>query len=249
MARRRYTALSDNPDEALVLFPEVPRPGGVDEQQAQLAFTVLMSLQPFSEPEGVNHVVMATVLMGMTQKTLQQVEGMVEQPQGLALAAERLAGASNVLAHTQGEIEKVMQMKELQGMEKVGRQLAMQWKQLEGQVQQLAKAVQAAEQQAQPQVDGEQAKLQAKLQEMQLTGEAQRKIAAESAQQKMQQKQISWSEENQRRNATVATEAQRKLMLTQTEMAAKHLTTRQDLMHAQAEHELEQQQAASKGSE
>ena len=56
--------------------------------------------------------------------------------------------------------------RDIPNMKKVGMQLAQQWEQLNGAVQQLGKKVQAAEQEQQPQVNGEQAKLQAKLQDI-----------------------------------------------------------------------------------
>jgi hypothetical protein len=216
--RKRYAALTDNPDEAITVVPEVPRVGGPDEQQAQLAFTVLMARQQFVQPEGVNHEVMAGMLMGMAAQALQQVEAMAQTPDGLGLAAMEIAGVANVLGHVQNEIGAVMQS---EAQKEVAKMLEKQFAQLSGELTRLSGEVQKLmEEQAQAQPSGDQAKLMAKLQEIQMSAEVQRQIAGANAAQKMEQKQISWMQENERRNADTAAEIGRTDARTAAELRA-----------------------------
>lgn len=220
LGRRRYTALTDNPDEALMLFPEIPKPATTDVQQAQLAFNTLMGLQQPIVPEGVSHFVVARVVMEMGMLALQQAEAMMQQPEGVSMAAEKVAGVANVVSFAQGEVRKVAQAGEMPGLKETVKGLAKQWEQLNGMLQQVAKAVQAASEQGQ-QPSGEEAKLAMKLKEMEATGEMQRQIKGADAQQKMEQKQAAWQMENDRRNATTAAETQRGDAKTAAELRAK----------------------------
>lgn len=230
--RRRWTALTDNPDEAMEAVPPGPNPAMADDvQYASFAFTILMEGLPFDDKEGTNHVVMAGTLMQMAQMALQQAQAVVNQPDGHPLAAQKVAGAANVLQHVQMEVQKVAQAPLLKVQ---ARQLIGQFQQLNGEMQQVAKAVQAVGEQQAQSMDPETAKLQAKLQEMQATGEMQRQIDGQNAQQKMQQKQAAWQMENERRNADTAAEQQRKTVDTVAQVHRDAALTAADIHHQTA---------------
>jgi hypothetical protein len=156
--------------------------------------------------------------MGMAAQALQQVEAMAQTPDGLGLAAMEIAGVANVLGHVQNEIGAVAQS---EAQKEVAKMLEKQFAQLSGELTRLSGEVQKLmEEQAQAQPSGDQAKLMAKLQEIQMSAEVQRQIAGANAAQKMEQKQISWMQENERRNADTAAEIGRTDARTAAELRA-----------------------------
>lgn len=215
--RRRITALNDNPDEALVMVPEVPGQVGPDEVMAQGAFNTLMDLQQALVPEGVSHVVMARVLMGMGGQALQQAEMMMQQPDGLGLAALQVAGVANVLAQVEGHIAKVGQA---DSQKELAMGLKKQHGELMGELSRVAKEVQAATEEAQQGGGGEGQEEAMELQFKQ--AEAQQKIAlaGQAAQQKMEQREAQWAMENARRDADTAAEIERTNARTTNELRA-----------------------------
>lgn len=252
--RRRYNALTDNPEEALLVVPEVsPVEQGPDMQQAQQAFSVLMLGVPFQDREGTSHLVMAQVLMQLSGLTLQQAAAAVQQPLGVGMAAEKVVGVTNVLQHVQQEIMKLAQAQEQPGQKEQAKALGKQWEELQAALQQVAKAVQSAEEQMAQQSGAggeEQAKLMAKLQEIQATAEVQRQIAGASAQQKQEQKQIGWAEENARRNADTAAQIERDNAKTVAELQHANARTAVELQNSlvktKAEVEMNKAKEASK---
>lgn len=226
IARKRVLALTDNAEEAMLIFPDAPQPPSNDVQYAQVAFTVLMLGQPFAKKDGVNHVAYAAMLMHMMQVTLGQIAAAVEQPQGLAIAADDIKGLFNVAQHVQEEINIIARAEnQLDKAKTMFKALTEMMTQLNNIAKQLM-----AEGEAQNQQGGIDPAKMAKIQEIQMQGEVTRQQKAADAAMKREQKQISWSEENERRNATTAAEAQRKMLLTQTEIAAKDLTTAAEIV-------------------
>lgn len=225
--RRRYTALTDNPDEAMAAVPEAP--GAVaqeDQQYAQFAFTILMEGLPFMDKEGVNHVVMGATLMQLAGAALQQAQAVAQQPSGIAIAAQKVAGVSNVLAHVQQEVQKVAQAPALKMAAKA---LMKQFEVLNGQLQQVAKQVQASEEQQSQSMNPEMAKLQAKLADIQATGDLQRNLAAKAADQKLQQRQVQWLSTTQQKEADTAADNKRKDVETVAGIHRAHVETAVDL--------------------
>ena len=88
----------------------------------------------------------------------------------------------------------------------------------------------------------------AKVQQIAAMGQVTRDNAAKSAQQKLEQRNIQWLATTQQKTAMTQADIKRKMLATGADLAAKDLTTRQALIHAQAEHEQEQEQAASEPS-
>lgn len=246
--RKRISAITDNPEEAMLLVPEQVDQGNVDVQQAQLAFAVLMGGSPFVDREGVNHVVMATVLMGLANNALQQSQALVQQPTGVTMAAEKVAGVANVLAHVQQEVQKVAQA---ETFKQAAKQLDKQWQMLSGELQQVAKAVQAAEQQlmqAQQANGGLDPKTAAKIQEIQATAATQRDIAKRAADQKLEQRQAQWAVTTQQKVASAQADTHMKHAQVLADLHANELTTRQELLHNAMAAQQEQQQQAMEGA-
>ena len=219
--RRRYEALTDNPEEAMVVVPEGPQPISDDAQYAQLAYSVLMDGVPFTLKEGVNHVVYTAMLLQLMQVTIQQVNGVAQHPSGIGMASEKLAGLVNVANHCEQEIAIIARDERRKD---VAKQLFKALAEMKSAIEQLAKAVMAAEQEQQSQ-GGMDPQTIAKIQERQMMAQTNAEIAAQNAAMKREQKQISWAEENARRNATVEAENQRKLLQTVTDIRANDLKT------------------------
>lgn len=227
IARRRVLALTDSAEEALLIFPDAPQPPSDDVQYAQVAYSVLMLGQPFAKKEGVNHVAYAAMLMQMMQITLQQIAAAVEQPQGLAIAADKIIGLFNVAQHVQEEINIIARVESQVDKAKM---MFKALTEMSTQLTNLAKQL-MAEGEAQQGQQGIPPEKLAKIQEIQLQGEVTRQQKALDAELKREQKQIQWSEENNRRNASTVTDAQRKMLLTQADIAAKDLQTEADILN------------------
>jgi hypothetical protein len=228
--RRRYVALTDDPDEAMAVVPEAPGVGAEDDvQYAQVAAAILMTGQPWQDKEGINHVVMATVLMGVAQQAIQQAEATAQQPDGVAIAAQKVAGAANVLSHVQGEIMKVGQASEQPGRKEQAKALLKQWQELNQANQQVGQMVMKVAEEAQGGMDGKEAEAMAKIQIMQAQAQTQREIATMNAQQKAQQREAQWISETQRKDVTAQADAMRKLKLAEVDAAAKGMTTEAEI--------------------
>lgn len=238
MERRRYLALSDNAQEAMAVFPDAPEPPSDDAQYAQSAYAVLMLGLPFQMKEGTNPVAYVAVLMQLAQINLQQAEAVLQEgPLGIPIAADRLGGLVNVIQQCQNVIQVIGQDKQ---RENVARQFEQQLGQLQGQIQNLAKQLQALEaehQQQQAQGGGLDAESQAKIQAMMAQAQTKNQIDAQKASQKSEHKDLSWHQDNQRRNATAQAEIQRNLAKTKAEIMAKDILTKGELLRKQQEPE------------
>jgi hypothetical protein len=244
--RRRYMALTDNPDEAMAAVPEAPEAAMADDKQyAQFAFSILMDGQPFMDKEGVNHGVMAGTLLQLVEMSLQQAQAVVNQPDGVAIAAQKVAGATNVLNHTQQEIMKVGQSGLLKQLAK---QLVGKWQELRGALQEVAAQVQKVGEQSQANVNPEMAKLQAKLMDIKATGDLQRDLAAKSADQKLQQRNAQWQSTTQQKEASTAADIQRESVTSAVDLHHADMKVMGELhtkaILAQADAEIAKQKAA-----
>lgn len=230
--RRRWTALTDNPDEAMEAIPASPEMEMADDQQyAQFAFSILMDGQPFMDKEGTNPAVMAGTLMGLANTAVQQAQMIVNQPDGHPLAAQKVAGAANVLQHVEQEIAKLAQAP---AMKQQAKGLMGQLQQLNAEVQSVAKQVQAAGEQQAQSMDPEMAKLQAKLMDIKATGDMQRDLAAKAADQKLQQRQIQWMSTTQQKEASTQADNNRKAVETVAQAHRDAAMTAMDIHHASA---------------
>lgn len=245
--RRRWTALTDNPDEAMEAIPEAPEMEMADDRQyAQGVYLLLLNGQQVVDKEGANPMVMATTLIQLAQVDLQQAVAVANQPDGVGIAAQKVSGVANVIQHVTMEVQKVA-MNPL--MKSAAKQINQGLQQLQGMWNEAAQMVQKASEQAAQQMDPEQAKLQAKLQDIQATGEVNRQIKAQDAQQKMNQKQAAWQMENDRRNADMAAQAQRDDAMTAADIhrtnAKAAVELRNKAVQADADAELTRKKAAA----
>lgn len=221
IARRRYLALTDNPDEAMEVIPDGPEPPNDDTQYAQFAFSILMLGMPFLQKEGVNHVAFTAVLLQQLKVKLEQTQAAMQTPTGIATAAEWIAGLFNVAQHIQKEIQIIGQA---EARKEIAKQMVKMFSEITAELQRTAQELMAMEQQQQPQ-NGVDPETQAKIQERMMLAQTNAQIMSGKAQQKQQEKDIAFANENMRRNAMTQAEIQRKMALTHTEIAAKDVTT------------------------
>jgi len=231
MARRRADALGDNPEESILMFPDPPSPPSNDVQYAQVIFPTLMLGMPVQVAEGVNLITYSALLLTMANTILQQTQAIMQSPDGLALAAKNLAGASNVVAHCEEQIQVISRAKVNESKAKM---LFKQASQMMGQIQQLSKAIMAQEQQ-QAQQNGQDPELQAEIQAKLIAAQSDAKIKEGKAQQQQAHKDLAWQNENRRKNATTQAEINRKAALTHADIAATDLTTQADILRPQPE--------------
>jgi hypothetical protein len=246
--RRRALALTDNAEEAFLLFPDAPQTETDDTRNAQLNYLLVARGEPAMPAEGTNLVAYATKMIQMMVPEFQQAQGLLQNPAGLSIAAERVTSLINVGQH----VEQVIQVI---GRDKAKANIA---KALDAQVQEIGQGVQKLAQQIQ-QLEQQQAQqqnqggidpeTQAKIQAMMATAQTKNQIDMQKAGLKNEHKDIQFHQENLRKNAMTQADIQRKLALTHGDLVSKGLTTRQDLMHSAAEHEQEQQQASTPTSE
>lgn len=236
--RRRYLALTDNPEEAQAIVPDAPEPPSDDIQYAQMAFTVLMLGMPFMVKEGINHVAYAGMLMTMMDAKLKLTQQVIGTPSGVPIAAESIAGMMNVANHLQQEIQIIGSQGDR------GKQLAAQFEKVLGELfkalMEMGKQVSEMAQQSQEQ-GGISPEAQAKIQTMIATAQTKSQIDTMKAQQKEELKRIGWLEENERRNATTSADIQRKNAQTMVD-----LQSQQVLAEAQAEQIRNKPQPAGK---
>lgn len=226
IARKRALALTDNADEAFLLFPDAPKPPSDDVQYAQTAYAVLMLGIPFAKKEGINHIAYASMLLTMMQTTLQQVAAAVEQPNGAAIAADKIVGLFNVATHIQEEINIIG--RDERQVDKA-KQLFKALTELSTLLQNVAKQLMASEESQNAQGGIPPEKL-AKIQEIQLMGQVTREEKARAAAEKQQQKDIAFHAESLRRDAAVAEDVRQKRLLTQVEVESIDLKTRAEIL-------------------
>lgn len=243
--RRRTLALTDNSMDALEIVPNAPEPPGDDVQYAQTAFSGLMMGVPWIVKEGINRPVYVATLMQLMQGIMQQVQGLIGQPAGLGIAADRVAGLFNVANHVQQNIQLIGQDPREQDKAKV---IFKAFEQLMQMLQQFAKQLQAMEEEQAQQQGGQgvSPEAQAKIIDMHATSQAKNQIAVMNAQTKNQHKDITFANENMRRNAmtqadvhrgdikTIA-DVHRTAALTHADVAAKDLTTAGDIIRTDRE--------------
>jgi hypothetical protein len=226
IGRRRYLALTDNPEEAMAIFPDAPQPPSDDVQYAQVAYAVLMLGQPFAKKEGVNHVAYTGMLMQMMNITLAQIQQATEQPNGAAIAADKIVGMFNVVQHVQEEINIIARVEAQVPKAKI------MFKALVEMIAELTKVAQAlmAKDQEQQGNGGLAAETQAKIQTMIMKAQTENQIKQMQAQEKEQRNDIKFHNENLRRNAMVEADNQRKMIGTAADIQAKDLTTSAEII-------------------
>lgn len=224
--KRRYLAITDNPDEAESIFPNAPQPPSDDVQYAQTAYTVLMLGVPFAKKEGINHLAYAGMLMQMMNITLGQVQQAAEQPNGAAIAADKIVGLFNAAQHVQEEIKIIARVEHQVDKAK------MMFKALVEMMSELTKVAQAlmAKEQESQGNGGVSPEVQAKIQGMMMKFQTENQIKQMQAEQKEQRNDIKFMNENQRRNAMVAADNQRKMIGTAADIQAKDLETAAEIM-------------------
>jgi hypothetical protein len=227
IARRRYNALTDNPDEAMMVIPDAPQPPSDDIQYAQIAFTVLMDGAPFIVKEGVNRLAYTGFLMQMIQTIGQQVQQVMQQPLGLSIAAEKIAGLFNIVAHCQEQIQIIARDERRKDVVKV---MSTNLAAMANVLTQMAKEIMASEQAQSQQQGGISPELQAKIQERMLLAQTNAEILQAKAAQKQEQSDVRFHSENQRRDALTHAEINRKLALAQTDIAAADLRTQAEII-------------------
>lgn len=215
--RRRYLALTDNPEEAMEVIPDAPEQSNNDIQYAQSAFSVLMLGMPFIVQEGVNPVAYTGMLLNMMQVKVQQTQAIISAPSGVPIAAESVAGLFNVAQHCQERIGVIAQDKSRQ---QVAKQMEKVLKELVKAMQEIGQQVMEMSQQQANAQGGISPETQQKLQEKMILAqaEAQAKVAKSALGNEL--KQASWMSENDRRNATAAAEIERKRVMTAAEVQA-----------------------------
>ena len=232
--RRRTLALTDNSMDALEIVPNAPEPPSDDVQYAQMAFTGLMMDVPWIVKEGINRMAYAGTLMQLMQGIMKQVQGLLGQQAGLAIAADRVAalfGVANHIAEQTQLIGQDQRMKEqAKAMFKALQEILQVLQEFAKQIQKMEE--EQAQQQGAQQVSPE---AQAKIINMHATMQAKNQIAVMNAQTKNQHKDVTFANENMRRNAMTMSDVQRKAAMTQAEIAAKDLTTAGDILRSQRE--------------
>jgi hypothetical protein len=226
IGRRRYLALTDNPEEAMAIFPDAPQPPSDDVQYAQVAYAVLMLGQPFAKKEGVNHVAYTGMLMQMMNITLAQIQQATEQPNGAAIAADKIVGMFNAAQHVQEEINIIARVESQVPKAKI------MFKALVEMIAELTKVAQAlmAKDQEQQANGGVTPETQAKIQTMILKAQTENQIKQMQAEQKEMRNDLKFSNENLRRNAMVEADNQRKMIGTAADIQAKDLTTSAEII-------------------
>jgi len=227
--RRRALALTDNVMDAAAMVPEPPAPPTDDVQYAQTAFTFLMINPQFEVKEGINRTVYVTTLLKLADFTFQQLQGLLQHPEGLAIAAERIMGLANIAEHCEPIIVQIAQD---QTQKAAAKQLVKVLMKLQQELQQAAKQIEAAEQEKSQQ-GGIDPQTEAKIQERLLMAHTDAQIKHDAAAEKQKQKDIAFYNENLRRNASTFAEVQRGHAKTQAEIAGTDLTTQAEILRGQ----------------
>jgi hypothetical protein len=226
IARRRYMALTDNPEEAMEVIPEPPTPMSDDAQYAQGAFAVLMLGMPFIAKEGVNHVAYVGMLMQMMQLKLQQTQQVMQTPTGISIAAEWVAGLMNTAQHVAEHIQMISRDERKRDLAK---QLMKGLEQMVKAMQEMGKAIMEQAQQSAGQ-GGVSPETQQKLAEKMLLAQAEAQAKAAKSQHGQELKEAAFLNENMRRNAMTQADVQRKLAMTQADIVAKGMTTNAEIL-------------------
>lgn len=232
ISRNLYLALTDNPEEAMLVIPDAPNQENNDVQYAQVAYSVLMDGIPFIVKEGVNHLAYAGTLMMMMQVTGKQVAQVMQQQSGISIAAEKIAGLFNVGQHVQQQLEIIGRD---ENKRDVAKKAFQNLKAMMSELQRMAEQLTAMEQEQQQRAGGVDPETQAKIQERMLLAHTNAQISQAKAAQKQEQSDVKFYSENQRKNAMTQAEIQRKLALTQTDVISKDMTTSAEITRIQNE--------------
>lgn len=227
----RYTLANSDADLANRLVP-------MDEQRisdattlATLAFGTLMEGLPVIQKRGISEFEYVKALLGLNGMILGQLEEMQEGgPNTHSERARKINGSMNAIRHTAEHLTTIQSdTSQQEQVKQLDEELRRQGSELDGYAQRLQEEVQAAAEAGPGAGDEEQAKLQAKLQAMQVEAEARARIKEADSEQKRQHKDAQWAEENSRRNATTAADVERKQALTATEVQSKLIQTQADV--------------------
>jgi hypothetical protein len=164
--------------------------------------------------------------MQMMNITLAQIQQATEQPNGAAIAADKIVGMFNVVQHVQEEINIIARVEAQVPKAKI------MFKALVEMIAELTKVAQAlmAKDQEQQGNGGLAAETQAKIQTMIMKAQTENQIKQMQAQEKEQRNDIKFHNENLRRNAMVEADNQRKMIGTAADIQAKDLTTSAEII-------------------
>lgn len=224
--RQRIVAITDNAMLATTWVPEAPQPESDDAQYAQVAFSVLMLGVPFTTKEGINRTAYVVALMGLMKISLGQVQALIQQPIGLPITADRLAGLANCVKH----VEEVVQLMARDPHEQqIAKSLWQALQQMMQGLQQLAKQLMAMEQEQGQQQGGIPPETQAKIQERLMLAQTNSKILEQKAQEKLKREDILYSAKNLRENAKTHADIERENVKTVAGVHRMHAQTRADI--------------------
>lgn len=219
IGRRRYLALTDNPDEAMAVIPDAPKiPDEV--QHAQIGFSVLMEGVPYMVQEGVNHLAYTGALLAITNIVFEQTKGIIQNPSGIGIAADKLAGLFNIANHLGEQIQVIAKDERRKEQAKA---LAKALAELIAGLQEMAKQLMALEEE-QSQSGGINPETMAKIQERMMLAQSQAEIEKSKAALKQSHKDEGFAADQQRKNAQTVAEIERKRALTVTDVQAKLIT-------------------------
>jgi len=225
----KFTLANSDAATARQLVPiEGPEPGRATEF-ANSIFATLMLGMPVSIPRDINPIEYITVLLGMLQQVMPQIEALSQtQMQGVEIPlAEKLAGFFAVANHIQMQIQQLAQDEALQEQAKAFEQAIQQFI---AAMQPIAAELQQRMDQAQEQGQQLPPEAQAKIATMVATAGAKTQIETAKANQKMEHKDASFYAELERRNAKTAADIQDKEVRTGSEIANSAVKNRADLM-------------------
>lgn len=218
-------AITDDPARAAVLVPEQPEISN-SVHDAQLRWGSLMALGPVVVKDGTNHGEVVETLLGILGT---RVIGLEQQ--GQLPGPKELAGFQNVAQNISQEIEVVAQDKnESQKVSQYGQEL--------GRIMNLVKAFgQRLEEQMKKRAESNGGGNQpdpkdlAKAQAIVMQAQVKAKASSDSHAQKTAQRQITFQQKLKQDTAKTKASLRDQAVKAGSEMAAKHLSTRQDLRH------------------
>lgn len=184
-------AVTDDPARAESLVPEQPVKITDSVHDAELAFGTLMSGNPVSLKTGMNHIEYVNTLLGRLAMVIQKCVN-----NGNMATPEQIEGMSEVVQHIKQHIEIIGQDPEQKPMvKKYNDALSKLQNEIKGFVQRLQEKM---KQQAQQGPAGPDPKTMAKVQEIQLTGQAKRQANAQARAQKQAERRVEFEMEIQR---------------------------------------------------
>lgn len=229
-AKRRYVlALGDDPNLADELVPEGGPPTSDAAVVASLAFGSLMQGVPILMQRGLAEVPYIDTLLKQMALAIKQVPALLQSPNSLSNAAEKITGLVNVGAHIE---ERIMALASDAGLKDrvaaFNESLAELMEQLRVLSEQYQKLEQeAAQQQGQGGLPPE---AQGKIVASGILAEAKARTAEAAAAQKREHKDLAFAADQDRKNVATMAEQERKMAMTQAEVEAKDLKTKADVI-------------------